>query len=353
MHYSSGCEDCSSFTSLGWLPGILVLNTSHLYPHHPQTYAPLPAPLPRGPLPYPGLYAGKMPPTTPMMLPTQHTFAFTPRVPPGWASVAPGQHQQRGQTAQLGQLGPQIGIGYPIPQFPVTHPEQLSSSVRRAPSTFLPPGNAQAGPSSGVRFVEQVPQPQPRKPPSKPAAGKTYEVVPCEVEEISCAIRVTDAHTRSQRACGAVLRNNPTALLDHFAVHQAAGQNPSCIAECPFPKKVGPGGRVRACGGTKGGAAYNNESYKRHVVAAHFVKKERFMCLTCGRDFARPDKLKKGHKCDTDGEQGGGGATAPTAIEAQEGGVVDESAVAGPSGSREPDSEIHDSRPSKRPRTAR
>ena len=77
LHYSSGCEDCSSFTSLGWLPGILVLNTSHLYPHHPQTYAPLPAPLPRGPLPYPGLYAGKMPPTTPMMSPTQHTFAFT------------------------------------------------------------------------------------------------------------------------------------------------------------------------------------------------------------------------------------------------------------------------------------
>ena len=117
LHYSSGCGDCSSFTSLGWLPGILVLNTSHPYPHHPQTYAPLPAPLPRGPLPYPGLYAGKMPPTTPMVLPTQHTFAFTPRVPPpGWASVAPGQHQhqQRGQTAQLGQLrtSDRNGISY-------------------------------------------------------------------------------------------------------------------------------------------------------------------------------------------------------------------------------------------------
>ena len=89
--------------------GLVAPNPSLSYSHHPQTYAPLPAPLPRGPLPYPGLYAGKMPPTTPMMLPTQHTFAFTPRVPPGqWASVAPGQHQhhqlQRGQTAQLGQL---------------------------------------------------------------------------------------------------------------------------------------------------------------------------------------------------------------------------------------------------------
>ena len=231
---------------------------------------------------------------------------------------------------------------------------QLSSSVRRAPST-IPPGNAQAGPgpSSGVRFVEEVPQPQPRKPPSKPAAGKTYEVVPCEVEEISCAIRVADAHTRSQRACGTVLRNNPTALLDHFAGHQAAGQNPGCIAECPFPKKVGPGGRPRACGGTKGGAAYNNESYKRHVIAAHFVEKERFRCLICGRDFARPDKLKKGHKCAQDGKQGESSATAPTVIEVQESGVVGESAVAGPSGSREPDSEFHDPRPSKRSRTTR
>ena len=116
---------------------------------------------------------------------------------------------------------------------------------------------------------------------------------------------------------------------------------------------MGPGGRPRACGGTKGGAAYNNESYKRHVIAAHFVKKERFRCLICGRDFARPDKLKKRHKCVTDGEQGGGGATVPTAIEIQESGVVDESAVAGPSGSREPDSETHDPRPSKRSRTAR
>ena len=228
--------------------------------------------------------------------------------------------------------------------------EPLSSSVRRAPST-IPPGNAQAGPSSGVRFVEQAPQP--RKPQSEPAAGKTYEVVPCEVEEINCAIRVTDAHTRSVRACRAVLRNNPTALLDHFAEHQAAGQNPHCIAECPFPRKVGPGGRVRACGGTKGGAAYNNESYKRHVIAAHFVKKERFRCLICGRDFARPDKLKKGHKCSPERGQGESGATVATTIEVEESGVVGEDAVAGPSGSREPDSEIHDSRLSKRSRTAR
>ena len=76
-------------------------------------------------------------------------------------------------------------------------------------------------------------------------------------------------------------------------------------------------------------------------------------CLICGRDFARPDKLKKGHKCSPERGQGEGGATIPTVIEAQEGGVVDESAVAGPSGSREPDPEFHDSRPSKRSRTAR
>ena len=116
---------------------------------------------------------------------------------------------------------------------------------------------------------------------------------------------------------------------------------------------MGPGGRPRACGGTKGGAAYNNESYKRHVIAAHFVKKERFRCLICGRDFARPDKLKKGHKCVAEGGQGEGVATAPAAIEAQEGGVVGQDAAAGPSGSRELDHEIHDPRPSKRPRTAR
>ena len=268
--------------------GLVAPDPSLPYPFPPGTHASPAVPLPSGSQLYPVLYPAQMHPTAPMMLPTDHTFAFTPRVPPGWASVAPGQHQQRGQTTQLGNFGPQMG--YHIPQFPVTHPEQLSSSVRRAPSTFLPPGNAQAGPSSGVRFVQQTLPP--KKPQPKPAAGKTYEVVPCEVEEINCAIRVTDAHTRSERACGAVLRNNPTALLDHFAEHQAAGQNPRSIAECPFPKKVGPGGRVRACGGTKGGAAYNNESYKRHVIAAHFVKKERFRCLICGRDFARPDKLE-------------------------------------------------------------
>ena len=120
LHYSRGCEDCSSFTSLGWLPGILVLNTSHLYPHHPQTYAPLPAPLPRGPLPYPGLYARKMPPTTPMMSPTQHTFAFTPGpcTPPGLESInmTPGQSDisNEGKERQREQLGPQTGNPIPI-----------------------------------------------------------------------------------------------------------------------------------------------------------------------------------------------------------------------------------------------
>ena len=98
---------------------------------------------------------------------------------------------------------------------------------------------------------------------------------------------------------------------------------------------------------------YNNVTYTCHVVAAHYVKKVRFRCLTCGRDFARPNKLKKGHKCSPERGQGEGGATAPTAIEVQESGVVGEDVVAGPSGSGEPYPEIDDPRPSKRPRTAR
>ena len=149
--------------------------------------------------------------------------------------------------------------------------------------------------------------------------------------------------------------NNFTALLHHFSEHQAALQNPPCIAACPFVTKKNreTGAEDEARGGTKGGAAYNNESYKRHVIAAHFVEKGRFRCLTCGRDFARPDKLKKGHKCVAEGGQGEGVATAPTVIEVQEGGVVDEDVVAGPSVPREPDSETHDPRPSKRSRTAR
>ena len=86
------------------------------------------------------------------------------------------------------------------------------------------------------------------------------------------------------------------------------------------------------------------------MIAVHFVKKERFRCLTCGREFARPDKLEKGHKCVAEGGQAEGGATASTTTVVQEGGVVGKDAVAGPS---VPDSEIHDSRPSKRSRTAR
>ena len=155
--------------------GIVAQHPGLPYLLPPRPHASPAAPLLTEPQPYSVFNPVPWHSATPMMLPTQHTFAFTPRVPPGWASVAPGGHQQRGQTAQLGQLGPQMG--YPIPQFPVMQSEPLSSSVRRAPST-IPPGNAQAGPSSGVRLVEEVPQPKPRKSRSKPEAGKTYEVVP-------------------------------------------------------------------------------------------------------------------------------------------------------------------------------
>ena len=60
--------------------GLVARNPSLSYSHHPQTYAPLPAPLPtfHWSQPYPVFNPVPWHSTTPMMLPTQHTFAFTP-----------------------------------------------------------------------------------------------------------------------------------------------------------------------------------------------------------------------------------------------------------------------------------
>ena len=217
----------------------------------------------------------------------------------------------------------------------------LSSSVQRETSAI--PDEAQAGPSSAIQFVQHVPE-QPTT-----TSGKHYEVVPCGYEEIMCHIRIKNKHTGIESACGAILSNSEKALANHFQAHKEVGNNPTSISACPFPKKKG----TETCGSGKGNANFDAKSYARHMIAKHFEEKERFRCLQCRKTFARPDKLKKGHKCVPVERQGDGDGAAPSNTQAREDRVVGGGPMAGPPGFIGSFPELHDSRPRKRPRTAR